>query len=564
MTSFSKPFKKIFSVFSFKRLFWALFYVFLFCLLLNNSFSYLDPDLGWHLKAGEDILREKSVPHLNYYNYTLEGKTWVDHEWLLNLVAFLIYSLSGNMGLNILFALLALAALAALHVFAKKSLIGPEDSPGNVFLTVFFLIFGVIAASPHLGVRMQEIALLCVSLLYAILYRYDKKRDLKILFALPLLFYFWASAHASFLIGLFLLFFRIVIMFLKNILIKYFPGSRVSAFFGLEALSDKKRISPLIALSGLSVGATLLTPYGLELYGFLSDYGNTFYMTHIAEWLPAWYLPIAYWQMAFMAFALAGFLLYFLNKNKKEKPGLWEVSIFFLFMALAFKSKRHFPLFFFSSLPLILKSYASVLRPDFGQETRFGGEFREIKTSARSSFFSNAPKFPRAMLLITIAFVSLSLLLKTNFAGDSFQYFCRDYPCGATAFLKANPQYENLNLFNEYAWGGYLIWTYPEKKLFIDGRLPQLPFKNHTFLEEYFELLDKDKLAAKLNEYDIRLVLIRAEERKIKFNFIEKKFFGLDEEKENKDKNELAEFLKSSGDWENVYQDQTAAVYLKK
>jgi len=538
-------------IISFKAIFWFLFYVFLFCLSLNNSFRYLDPDLGWHLKAGEDILREKSVPHLNYYNYTLEGKTWVDHEWLLNFTSFLIYSLSGNTGLNIFFALLALAALAASHVFVKKNLIGSEDSPGNVFLMVFFMIFGVIAMAPHLGVRMQEIALLCVILLYTILRRYDEKRDLKILFALPLLFYFWASAHASFLIGLFLLFFRIVIMFLENILIKYLPGSRVSAFFGLSASSDKKRVSPLIALAGLSVGATLLTPYGLELYGFLSDYGNTFYMTHIAEWLPAWYLPIAYWQLAFMAFALAGFLLYCLNKNKKEKPEIWEVFIFFLFMALAFKSKRHFPLFFFSALPLILKSYGSVLWPDFGQE-------------ARSGFFYNAPKFPRAMLLITIALVSLSLLLKINFIADPFKYFCRDYPCEATAFLKSNPQYEKLNLFNEYAWGGYLIWTYPERKLFIDGRLPQLPFKNHTFLEEYFELLDKDKLAAKLNEYDIRLVLIRAEEKKVKFNFIEKKFFGLDEEKENKNKNELAEYIKSSGDWEKVYEDRAAAVYLKK
>ncbi|MFA6393488.1 MAG: hypothetical protein WCW25_01245 [Patescibacteria group bacterium] len=546
---------------SFKTIFWTLFYVFLFCLLLNNSFGYLDPDLGWHLKAGEDILREKSVPHLNYYNYTLERTTWVDHEWLINLVSFLIYSRSGNIGLNIFFALLALSTLAALHVFAKKQLAGSEDSPGNVLLVVFFMILGVIAMSPHLGVRMQETALLCLVFLYIILRRYDEKKDFKILLILPLLFYFWASAHASFLIGLFLIFLRLITMLMENTLIKYFPGSKISSFFGLKTPLDRRHIASLAVFFGLSLIATLLTPYGLELYGFLSDYGNTFYMTHIAEWLPAWYLPIAYWQMAYMAFALAGLLLYSLNKNKEEGAGLWEFSLFFLFMALAFKSKRHFPLFFISSFPLILNSYGSVL---WGESAlgASSGRNEDAGAGASSGFFSDAPKFPRVILITTIILVSASLLLKTNFISNPFKYFCGDYPCGASSFLKASPQYEKLNIFNEYAWGGYLIWTYPERKLFIDGRLPQLPFKKHTFLEEYFELLDKDKLAAKLNEYDIRLVLIRASERKIRFNFIEKKILGLNEEKENKGKNELAEFLKSSGAWREIYRDGLAVIYL--
>lgn len=59
---------------------------------------------------------------------------------------------------------------------------------------------------------------------------------------------------------------------------------------------------------------------------------------------------------------------------------------------------------------------------------------------------------------------------------DPFKSFCGKYPCYAVNFLQKHHQkYLNKKLFNNYNWGGYLIHEYPEKQIFIDGRLPQKP-----------------------------------------------------------------------------------------
>ena len=103
-----------------KKILWILFYIFIFFFLLNNSFSYLDSDLGWHLKVGESIMYEQSVPHINYYNYTLQNTKWVDHEWLMDVIVFWMYQNLGYLWVNIFFALIVLILLIVIHVFVIK------------------------------------------------------------------------------------------------------------------------------------------------------------------------------------------------------------------------------------------------------------------------------------------------------------------------------------------------------------------------------------------------------------------------------------------------------------
>jgi hypothetical protein len=43
-------------------------------------------------------------------------------------------------------------------------------------------------------------------------------------------------------------------------------------------------------------------------------------------------------------------------------------------------------------------------------------------------------------------------------------------PAAAVGFIRNNPQAVTGEMFNDYAWGGYLLWAMPERKVFIDGR----------------------------------------------------------------------------------------------
>jgi hypothetical protein len=545
----------------FLKLIWILFYIAVFCFLLSNSHNYLDPDLGWHLKVGEQIVSEKSVPSYDYYDWTIEGRKWVDHEWLSNVIVYLLYNHLGYLAVNIFFALIILFVLIILNIFTQRCFL--KEKNGSLFI-LFFQILGLIAMSPHLGVRIQELTLLNLFFLFIIIYYYEKNKKAFILFWLLPLFYFWSCLHPGFLIGIFIMFFWIAIKLAEIIVIKCkdvrgeHKTERSPALFlksaersgvlpNLENKFNSKNLLTFSYFALLSTLVTFFTPYGLKLFEFLSSYGNTFYMTHIQEWLPSYYFPFQYWQLLYIAFAITVIYL-IIYSREKIKLELWEILILSLFVILALKSKRHFPLLFIISFPIMIKFFA---------------DFFDWSDGLILEKLKQLP-FVKLCLIIVLPIIIIAQLLKTNFTANPFLSFSSDYPHGAVNFLENNPEYDNLNLFNEYGWGGYLIWTLPEKKLFIDGRLPQYPFAGHTFLEEYFEFFDKEKVENKLTQYDIRLILLDIREKKYKLNWFEKYFFWLNEEEINQQENHLKNYLDNSNEWQVVYNDNISRVYVKK
>ncbi|MEK9129780.1 MAG: hypothetical protein AAB526_00025 [Patescibacteria group bacterium] len=528
---------------NFPKIIQILFYIFIFCYLLAHSYSYLDPDFGWHLKVGEQIVTEKAVPIFDYYNWTLAGKQWVDHEWGINAIIFLIYKTFGYFGINIFFTLIVLLVLIVLNIFIQKYFLKEKNC---LFFILFFQSLGVLAMLPHLGVRMQEITILNLLLLLIIIYNYEKNKKAKALFWLLPLFYFWACFHAGFLIGIFVMFFWLIVKLIEIIIAKY----KISKFFNINNKFNLKNIHTFSCFAFLSVLMTLFTPYGLKLYEFLWDYKNTFYMAHIQEWLSIFSFSILYWQLLYSAFVAVVIILLITDVLTKEKKiNLYDLLISLFFIILAFKSKRHFPLLFIVSFSMMIKFFVDSF------------DFKEI--------FKKFPKqlfLVKSYLIIVFLLIIIGQIVKINFTPDPFLSFNNDYPQKAIVFLKNNSQYDNLNLFNPYDWGGYLIWALPERKFFIDGRLPQYSFKEHTFLEEYFDFFDKEKTKNKLDEHNIQLVLLDIEEKKYKFNWFEKYFLGFDEKEINKQANEnyLRDYLNNSNEWQKIYHDNISNIYVKK
>src|SRR5215467_5012278 len=42
----------------------------------------VDPDLWWHIKVGQDIMRIHRWPTNDPYSFTVLGAPWLAHEWL--------------------------------------------------------------------------------------------------------------------------------------------------------------------------------------------------------------------------------------------------------------------------------------------------------------------------------------------------------------------------------------------------------------------------------------------------------------------------------------------------
>ena len=291
------------------RIIWSLFYLFIFVFLLRNSFNYLDPDLGWHLRVGQEILSSKNVPVIEHYDYTLAGKSWVDHEWLTNAVIYFIYNHFGYIVLNIVFALLIVIILLLMNAFIKKYFVGSDTYSWLPVVLIPLETLGVIAISPHIGVRVQELGILFLLLLFIIIKKYESTKNWITLCWLGPLFYLWSCTHGSFLIGFFILGLWVVVKFVETF------TCRLSwlSFLKSSDFLDKKN---LIIFSGFSLAAfilTFFTPYGLKLYLFLLDYANSFYTKHISEWLSAFTYPFQYHQLLYLSLASAALLIYFFD-----------------------------------------------------------------------------------------------------------------------------------------------------------------------------------------------------------------------------------------------------------
>ncbi len=522
----------------FLHIFWVAFYLLIFSLLLQNSFSYLDPDLGWHLKVGEEIVTTLSVPRLNNYNFTFVDN-WVDHEWLANVISYKIYSQFSYLSLSIFFALLIVLSLILLNIFVRKYC---KKIP--VALIAVLQLFGLIASLPHFGVRMQEFSFLFLILELWILEKYVNDKKVKILLFLVPLFYLWANIHGSFLFGLGVLLLWLIIKTLE----KYLLVENFKNLFSSEKIVNGKQLIILLVATIASIAVTLATPYGPELYSFLSGYSNTFYLKTIQEWLPQTNFPFVYSQMAYLALVSAVIIIYIYvlraSKESLKRINLWGLALSLIMIFLAFQSRRNFPLMFAVTFIYLIEPF--VLALDLNKIKTFKLR-RELKW----------------VLILVMFLSSLNILLKIESVGDPFLTHCSSYPCGALKFLEDKTEYSSLNLLNNYDWGGYLMWTYPQKKIFIDGRLPQVSYKNTSFMEEYLEFLKEDSnYKEKLEEYNIGLILMRTQDYKINAKKWEKFLFSL-KDSDLTGPNYLRNYLDSSNEWTLVYRDKVASLYKK-
>ncbi len=156
-------------------------------------------------------------------------------------------------------------------------------------------------------------------------------------------------------------------------------------------------------------------------------------------------------------------------------------------------------------------------------------------------------------------------ILKTDFTNNPFvsPKFCRQYPCSALEFIKQNPDLAKNNIFNSYAWGGYLVWNWPEKQIFIDGRFPQYPYAGHTFLEEYFEFYDPELTLDKMDQFNIGLALLPAQHPQT-YRWYERLLFGYannPSDADNEMDKTIYNILDDAADWELAYADDYSVVY---
>ena len=157
----------------------------LLLILANLSLQPLvDPDFGWHLRTGLDLIATGSLPKTDPYSHTMPDWPWVEHAWLMDGLIGLIYAGPGALGVIMLFAIVMAGALS----------IGVASAPATRTMKLIAAVAVAWTALPFLGARMQMVTLLGLAILLAFWRRYRAGR-LAHLWALPPLFLLWANLH---------------------------------------------------------------------------------------------------------------------------------------------------------------------------------------------------------------------------------------------------------------------------------------------------------------------------------------------------------------------------------
>lgn len=447
-------------------------------------FFKLDSDYGWHIRAGE-MIASHGVSTREYFTYSMPDYPFVDFEWGSHVLIWWGSRTIGYVGLALLYTGFAVAAVA---ICSKKI-------PSGLLKATIVLLAASTLFS-FVGIRVQLISWLFFALVVFILEYYRKT---KWIFVLPLLFLLWANFHGAFVLGL--------------------------GIFGLtviiETIQSRKIDVKEMSIFGLSILVTLLNPYGIDLWyeTFLIITDSNLRLT-IAEWLPVvFYVKFSLW-------VFCGMLAMFLITLRKSIQIKYFILCGVLFIG-AMSSVRNIPYFILFSM-IVFAYVVPLLEKQLTKNKWARKRFRTCQIVL--------------LILIGVVFIVEAGLEIRNACYSSEKIY---YPGKAVEFLKQNPS--TGRVFTEYSWGGYLIWKYPDKKMYIDGRMSSWKVtrngKEFMAFEEYQSLMHgKKPLLPFLSKYSIDTVLLPV--RRAPDSSIDKWHHTL-----------------VRGKWKIVYQDPTAIIY---
>jgi len=440
----------------------------------------IDPDMGWHLKDGEYLIDHNfKVAKRDIFSYTMPDFPLVMHEWVTDIIMYLVYDTAGLFALSIFFAIVTAAAflLASFGVEARRE------------YKIIAAILAIIASIPILGVRPQMINLLGLALVIFIIFRFRANPKSKIIYWFPLILAVWVNLHGGFAVGLFF-----IALFLAIGVVEHFLALILLNCDRNFLLAIRKRIvSDLLPFDSLaklgvffflSVLATLVNPYGWRVYvEVFTTVFDKYAKEYIGEWTAVTFSnPMSYQFITYLI--LLAILLLF--SFRRIDFTYLAIAVVFLFLALS--SWRHIPLFLIVSIPLWVVIVESLVG-------------RELLNITRKKWF---------LILISAAII---ITVKQQFQkvippSFSIEKLAEqgNFPYGAVAYLKANPI--EGRMFNEYNWGGFLIWQYPEKKVFIDGRMPSWRIGHYKAFEEFNEITEfGEGWGEILNSYGVKFAL---------------------------------------------------------
>jgi hypothetical protein len=385
---------------------------------LYNSTSIADPDIWWHLRTGEWIMRHHAVPHTDPFSTFGAGKPWQAYSWLFELLVLKLYQWFDLSGIMAYTATMVLAITIALGRLMHR--LQPDFTKATL-LTMAVMICMSRLYTP----RPWLFTILFFVLEIHILMKARASGKTRELIWLPVIFALWANTHIQFIDGLVVL----GVAAGEPLLARWWPGQKTR----LSAQS-------LWAVFVACVLATFVNPYGVKLYEVAYHLtSQSGVLNEVMELQAIPFRNAGDFLLLFLSLAAAGALVW----NRRLRP--FETGLLALAAVISFRSQRD--VWFMAVIAGAI--LASGISNDRKAERQW-------------------PAFAASLVaVVATAFVFAgAVVLHVNNATLHTQLE-KDMPVRAVEIVKERGY--GGPLYNNYGWGGFMIWSL-RMPVSMDGR----------------------------------------------------------------------------------------------
>jgi hypothetical protein len=285
------------------------------------------------------------------------------------------------------------------------------------------------------------------------------------------------------------------------------------------------RLRPLAFVFAACVAVVPLNPNGLRMFSYPFETLRSHAMhAYIEEWFtPNFHLIISQ-PFALLIFATFVVLAF---SPKRARPS--ELLLLCVAAYAALRAWRNIPLFALVAIPLLAEHAWHLLTSCAWGRWLHAPEKREAGGKAWGQLALNV------LLLICVP-VGLCVANVAKVVAKQTTIEAETYPAAAVEFLRAHPQ--SGAIYNDYGWGGYLIWKlYPQREVYIDGRADVY---GDAFMEETLATMAGERnWREPLERYGVRTAIIKPNAP-------------------------LASLLRQDGMWRSVYEDRQAVIFFKQ
>jgi hypothetical protein len=371
----------------------------------------------------------------------------VAHEWLSEVIFYLVYQ---RLGFNtLIFIFTVLTALAFWVVFRRTQ--------SHPFVKGVAVLLSVWSILPTIGVRPRAFTLLFAAVYLAVLRIFVRRNETKLIWWLVPIMIVWVNLHAGYLIGLVLIGVTIV-------------GVVLDAWFdGQTAATQWYRLKSLVLVFIVCLLAVNLNPQGPRIFLFPFEFFfSPVQQDQITDWLsPDFHQPELLPLLILILSTIAALAL----SPKRVRPS--ELLLFISTLYATLKSNRHMAIFALVAGPMLADYLQYWL-----ETTSFGRTFGQAQPaiSTRRQLIFN--------LILLVPLIACLIKLKSVIYSPPTQERV-GVPLNAVAFVKQN----NItgNTFTDpNIWGGYLIWETPSNPVYIDGRIDMY---GDEFVKDYVGII---------------------------------------------------------------------------